>query len=179
MSITRLGSRARDKSTAINVPRISNMARIFAHDAFLARRSAPTIARVINRSPGSPSLPSLIPTPKRGIPRIPGASHIYIHTYTTATFPVFPDLRGGDLRARRCPAAKIPGGDFLGSLARSRVSLPQRARLRWVCFFPFPVLSPARDFLSIAKCFPLFPLPLRPKQRREIETDRENSSSML
>lgn len=186
---TSLGSRAHDKSAAINVPRISNMARIFARDAF-ARWSAPTIGRAINRSPGSPSLPSPTPTPKYP-PHILDAPHIHdgrafartsttrtrahIRTYThiqPRRSQFSPDLRGGDLRARRCPAAKIPGGDFLGSLTRE-YRFSTACEIALGVLFPFPALSPAR-FPSVA----MVPLPFAAAteeatsmQRHEIEAE--------
>lgn len=70
----------------------------------------------------------------------PSYSWCLAHTYTY-TLPrrsqFFPDLRGGDLRARRCPAAKIPGGDFLGSLARESIA-SAACEIALGVLFPFP-----------------------------------------
>lgn len=159
------------------------MARIFVHDAF-ARWSAPTIGRAINRSPGSPSLPSLTPR----CPSIPGARHIHTdarsHIYAIhicARVHIQPwrsqfslDLRGRDLRARRCPAAKIPGGDFLGSLTRE-YRFSTACEIALGVLFPSPALPPVR-FPSVAIVLPL-PFAAATEeatsmQRHGIEADR-------
>lgn len=145
---------ARDKSAAINVPRISNMARIFARDV-LARRSAPTIGRAINRSPGSLSLPPLTPMPK--YPPDPWRSththtcmtdaHSYVQTsmyahvctYTySRDVPSFPRISGEEISARAgVPRRRFPE-EISWKVWRESIASPQRVRLRWVCFFPSP-----------------------------------------
>lgn len=128
--------RARDKSAAINVPRISNMARIFARDA-LVRWSAPTIVRAINRSPGSPSLPSLIPMPKYPPPYPWHFSHVRGYTYEERSWCSHVRTHRQRFQFSRSRRKRSP---------RAQVSRGEDSRRR------FPGESDAREYRFSAEC---------------------------